>query len=248
MCVLGDSDSDCLVMRGHCTASLCPPWLRPASVLTSDNLHPSSPGLARLARSTIGLSGLSPGPGHRAPMVGPGLPALVRHWGWCVVSCVPVPSAPSPWLAMFVCVHSYVSAPLRSLYHCLRISTTLSSPTALPHLSYHLLETAARYELKTVQFIIDDILHWFMTLQRNSPRETSLLNINERLFTFYLFFKLFLHKLFKKNFSIQKEIRSSNYLYNGLGNFLSLWNRLYNLCKKLKFKANIDGRLLFFQE
>ena len=39
---------------------------------------PVSPGLARLARSTTGLSGLSPGPGHRAPMVGPGLPALVR--------------------------------------------------------------------------------------------------------------------------------------------------------------------------
>ena len=58
-----------------------------------------------------------------------------------------------------VCALICVSPSLRSLYHCLRISTTLSSPAALPHLSYHLLETGARYELKTVQFIIDDILH-----------------------------------------------------------------------------------------
>ena len=134
MFVLGDSDSDCLVRvrtlalphcvhPGQCQAGL------------SDNLHPSAAAQASLsaARSTIGLSGLSPGPpGHRARWSGQASRVLVTVLV-CRVLC---PSARPPSVTRnvrvcaLICVRPSLS--LRSLYHCLRISTTLSSPTALP--------------------------------------------------------------------------------------------------------------------
>ena len=115
----------------------------------------------------------------RAPMVGPGPRVLVRPLVSrlvCRVLCPDLPLRVSQ--CSCVCTHMCQPLSLCSLYHCLlRISTTLSSPSALPSPSSLCImcseETAPCHELKTVQFIIDDILHWFMTLQRNSPRETS---------------------------------------------------------------------------
>ena len=190
---------------GQCVSRLtdvCPRWLGqrlpggewghclsvPTLGHTSDNLHPSQARASRSQAATsappsIGLCWLSLAPGGRlchsgprwsgqAPVFWSGLVSRLV----CRVLCPDLPLRVSQ--CSCVCTHMCQPLSLCSLYHCLlRISTTLSSPSALPSPSSLCImcseETAPCHELKTVQFIIDDILHWFMTLQRNSPRETS---------------------------------------------------------------------------
>ena len=166
---------------GHC---LSVPTLRPQWQPSPEPATPARQA-ATSAPPSIGLSWLSlapagcvtQGPDGRArpPCSGQAVERLV-----CRVLC---PGAPTQLplrdsQCSCVCTHMCQPLSLRSLYHCLlRISTTLSSPSALPSPSslcnVHWANCEHSHELNTVQFIIDDILHWFMTLQRNSPGETS---------------------------------------------------------------------------
>ena len=249
MFVLGDSDTDCLVMRGHwhclSVSTLAQAGLTSSPVTTfTPQSRPGPPGSLH---STIGLSWLSPLPGHRASMVGPGLRVLVRPlWGWCVVSQCPQLPLLRDSQCSCVCTHMCQSLSPQPVSLSPHLNNTfISSRPPSPFLPstgnwctlwikdraiYYWWYFALIYDSseKFTEGIIA-FKHWWKTL-------LNLLIYCTHLYFFQLF-NFYRNEIFELFVQPAKQ-----------DTFFHFETDFYNLCKKQKFKAFIDGRLLLFQE